>query len=327
MRKGIDFKGREWEERKLSSRMTDISGKRFERLTVLIPVISNKQNKWLCRCDCGNDVVVAYSALTSNSTKSCGCLHKETVVNYFKECRSNYIGKQFGRLTVVEFVSAEKSDAIYKFKCTCGNVIETTLHSVKDGNTKSCGCLKRDRFDTYKTDIIGKKFGHLTVQSYDGINVYGTSDFQCLCDCGETVVVSRNSLITGHTQSCGCIRSIGENNIKEILNKTNLKFKPQYVFTDLISDAGGWLPYDFAILNDDGKVERLIEFDGLQHVKPYDYFGGKEKFLKVQNNDTLKNQYAISRNIPLVRIPYSKRDTMVLDDLLGSKYLYRMLQC
>lgn len=325
MREGVDFKGREWQERSLSSRMTDISGTHFGRLTALFPVTSGKQNKWLCRCDCGNEVVVAYNALTSNSTKSCGCLHRETVVNYFQECRLKYIGQQFGRLTAIQFVSAEKNDAVYKFECICGNVIETTLHSVKDGNTKSCGCLKRDHFNMYKTDIIGHKFGKLTVQSYAGVNVYGTSDFICLCDCGETVVVSRNSLITGHTKSCGCIRSVGENNIKNLLNQTNLKFKPQYVFADLISNAGGWLPYDFAIFDINGQVERLIEFDGMQHVKPYEYFGGEEKFLRLKENDFLKNQYALSHNIPLVRIPYLKRDTMTLNDLLGDQYLYRSL--
>ncbi len=70
------------------------------------------------------------------------------------------------------------------------------------------------------------------------------------------------------------------------------------------------------------EFSRLVEFDGEQHTNPYDFFGGEEKFLKVQHNDTIKNQYAISHNISLVRIPYSKRDSMVLDDLLGSEYIY-----
>ena len=74
--------------------------------------------------------------------------------------------------------------------------------------------------------------------------------------------------------------------------------------------------------NNSEKVVRLIEFDGKQHEKPYDFFGGEEKFLKVQKNDTLKNQYALDHNIPLVRIPYKKRDSMTLDDLLGSEYVY-----
>lgn len=65
--------------------------------------------------------------------------------------------------------------------------------------------------------------------------------------------------------------------------------------------------------------------DGQQHNKPYEYFGGVEKFLTVRKNDTLKNQYALSHNIPLVRIPYSKRDSMTLDDILGDSYLYKTI--
>lgn len=323
VRSGIDCRENEWEERNLSGKMIDISGMRFGRLVAMFPVMSNNKKQWLCQCDCGNEVSVTYNSLTTGNAKSCGCLQKEKASERWEEYRAeqNLIGKQFGRLTVLEFVGINK-EAIYRFKCACGNVIETFIHSVKDGNTQSCGCLKQDYIDSYKTDIIGKKFGHLLVKSYVGLNSNGASNFECLCDCGETTIVSRNSLITGHTQSCGCLRSVGENNIKQLLDESNLKYKSQYVFTDLLSDAGGWLPYDFAIFDDGGEVARLIEFDGLQHVKPYEYFGGEEKFLKVQRNDILKNQYAISHNIPLVRIPYSKRDSIVLDDLLGSEYIY-----
>ena len=208
MRKGVDCRGNQWEERQLFGKMIDITGKHFERLTVLFPVNSNNKKKWLCQCSCGNEVVVGYNNLTMNNTKSCGCLQKDIASKNWEEYRNNknYIGQQFGRLTVVEFVNVEKNEAIYRFRCTCGNIIETSLHSVKEGNTKSCGCLKKDYINSYKTDIIGKKFGHLLVQSYVGINAYGNSDFKCLCDCGETVIVSRNSLLTKHTQSCGCAR-------------------------------------------------------------------------------------------------------------------------
>ena len=67
----------------------------------------------------------------------------------------------------------------------------------------------------------------------------------------------------------------------------------------------------------------LIEFDGVHHVHPVDHFGGENKFKIQQENDVLKNQYALSHNIPLVRIPYSKRDYINLDDILGDKYLIK----
>ena len=54
-----------------------------------------------------------------------------------------------------------------------------------------------------------------------------------------------------------------------------------------------------------------------------DYFGGNESFQVLKENDELKNQYAVSHNIPLVRIPYSKCNTISLEDLLGDKYLIK----
>ena len=61
----------------------DITGQRFGRLTAikLIPkeerTWSNKERAWLCKCDCGNEVIVRQRSLRSTRmTKSCGCLRK-----------------------------------------------------------------------------------------------------------------------------------------------------------------------------------------------------------------------------------------------------------
>lgn len=61
-----------------------------------------------------------------------------------------------------------------------------------------------------REDIINKQFGHLTVirqveskKTPDGST---QTCFECLCDCGNKVVVTRNHLITGHTKSCGCAK-------------------------------------------------------------------------------------------------------------------------
>lgn len=46
------------------------------RLTVVDYV---GDRKWVCRCECGNTVVVRAENLVSKHTKSCGCLNKETM--------------------------------------------------------------------------------------------------------------------------------------------------------------------------------------------------------------------------------------------------------
>lgn len=61
----------------------DITGQRFGRLTAikLIPkeerTWSNKERAWLCKCDCGNEVIVRQRSLRgARMTQSCGCVRK-----------------------------------------------------------------------------------------------------------------------------------------------------------------------------------------------------------------------------------------------------------
>lgn len=58
------------------SELIDLTGKKFGKLTVLKRVENNKhrQPQWLCKCDCGNEAVVAGQKLRTGHTKSCGCI-------------------------------------------------------------------------------------------------------------------------------------------------------------------------------------------------------------------------------------------------------------
>lgn len=57
----------------------DLTGERFGRLTVIQRAGSyrDRHSTWLVKCDCGNEKIVAYNALTSGDTRSCGCLIKD----------------------------------------------------------------------------------------------------------------------------------------------------------------------------------------------------------------------------------------------------------
>ena len=55
------------------------------------------------------------------------------------------VGRRFGRLTVIERNGVnEHRRALWKCACSCGNEITVSTSSLKSGNTKSCGCLKRE---------------------------------------------------------------------------------------------------------------------------------------------------------------------------------------
>lgn len=61
----------------------DLTNQKFNKLTVIkqtedyVKPNGKHEAQWLCKCDCGNKVVVVGHCLTSGHTKSCGCLQKE----------------------------------------------------------------------------------------------------------------------------------------------------------------------------------------------------------------------------------------------------------
>ena len=56
----------------------------------------------------------------------------------------NLVGKRFGRLTVVEFDRLQNHKTYWKCLCSCGLTVIATGNNLRSGNTKSCGCLRRE---------------------------------------------------------------------------------------------------------------------------------------------------------------------------------------
>lgn len=57
----------------------DETGKRYGKLTVITLHHVHRQCYWLCRCDCGNEIIVKGSRLRCGGTRSCGCLIGDTL--------------------------------------------------------------------------------------------------------------------------------------------------------------------------------------------------------------------------------------------------------
>lgn len=73
-------------------------------------------------------------------------------------------------------------------------------------------------------DLVGKRFGRLTVvKFYESRNK--TRYWECLCDCGNTKIVSSSCLVHGVTKSCGCLArdiTVNRNKQNKIKNKYDL---------------------------------------------------------------------------------------------------------
>ena len=119
--------------------ITNLTGKRFGHLVVLEKsdkkINSISFFSWKCKCDCGNITYVTTANLNSGHTKSCGCMNG-----------INFIGKKFGKLTVLEKCKDYRIDNrdTYKCLCECGNITYVNSHDLLEGHTRSCGCLHKE---------------------------------------------------------------------------------------------------------------------------------------------------------------------------------------
>ena len=98
------------------------------------------------------------------------------------------------------------------------------------------------------------------------------------------------------------MNSRGEREIAEYMRKHKIRYEIQYGFNDLVS--GSPLKFDFAIFDNSNKLIALIEYQGEQHFKSVDFFGGEKKFARELMNDKLKRIYCKNKGIKLIEIPY-----------------------
>ena len=132
----------------------DLTGKKFGKLTVVsrnadkISPCGQRRTTWNCVCDCGNKTIVSSNNLRRGHTNSCGCL------NLNRERFINLVGMRFGMLEVLhredDYVKPSgRKILMWKCRCDCGNMVTVSGECLRHGNTKSCGCQRRNKFRTH----------------------------------------------------------------------------------------------------------------------------------------------------------------------------------
>ncbi len=124
----------------------NLTGQRFGKLSVQYATEKRADQGsivWHCLCDCGNECEVTARRLTRGKVRSCGCLSNPPL--------KDYIGKTFGRLTVLEYAGTAKglgyatgTARFWKCRCSCGNEAVVSQTELQSGGTQSCGCLQKE---------------------------------------------------------------------------------------------------------------------------------------------------------------------------------------
>ena len=132
------------------------------------------------------------------------------------------VGYRTGNLTVVSKTDERKNGyTVWLCRCDCGGTVRLDTRTLQRGTVsdcgketlaevtqllhgakRSCGCMR----DLPLKDIVGQRFGNLTVTGYYG-KTAGMHRWECKCDCGKTAIVGQASLLSGKTRSCGCLRA------------------------------------------------------------------------------------------------------------------------
>ncbi|MBV5346707.1 HNH endonuclease [bacterium] len=193
----------------MSRKINDLTGKIFNKLTVLEKLDERINNSiaWRCKCVCGNEKIVNSIALIHGFTKSC------------KSCKNSLtkkdtpIGKEFNHLTILEDVEYYIGNNGRKFRqvkclCDCGKEKIVQLRRVLSGKVKSCGCV-------FKKFIAKKDLMTTTLKHWNVIKREPKDTYLCTCKkCKAVVIFNHKSLIKD--KQCTCYK---KQHKKTVINK------------------------------------------------------------------------------------------------------------
>lgn len=248
----------------------------------------------ILKCPNGHEYTVTFSNFKNQSQRCPYCYGN---AKYTIEEVREYI-ESFGYELLSKEYKGSNSPLI--IKCPQGHVTDTITYSRFKLGCRCKKCADEKRGDNKKLSYEEVK-GYIESFEYKLLSTeYEKSNKKLLIQCNkkhEPYLASWNDFQQG-CRCPYCNESKGEKRIEEFLNINNISYIPQYRFKDC--KFKNTLPFDFYLLD----YNVLIEYDGEQHYKIKDIFGGLDGFVDRIIRDTIKNEYCKKNNIKLIRIPY-----------------------
>ena len=234
----------------------------------------------------------------------------------------DFTGQTCGCWQVIErdmHPTSKSHETFWKCVCrNCGNQASVRKTDL-DRKPKSCNKCKGEfisetmRKNDNTVWQIGDRYGLLTIIDFSKTNNHHTY-VKVQCDCGSEPFDVRLEHLKGQnrngkTYSCGCLsESGGELKIRQLLEQYNVDFQKQY----RIKYNDATMIFDFVIFKNN-EIIAAIEYNGEQHYRPVDFFGGEEAFIKQQERDNRKTEYCNTHGINLIWIPYTDYDLISPD--------------
>ena len=256
-------------------------------------------------CSCGNAFEKSWHKFNSQSQRRCqACSRKQPQKDFstFQKEVYDLVGNEY---TFSGYEGANVKTLVTHN--TCGNVYGVTPSKFITSNRRCPHC-------NGGSNLGAIEFKNRLIELYSG-EIEITGEFRKM----RELTTFRNTIyniefsayptnvIQGY--SLGRKISRGEHNIKSWLEENKVVFEYQFVFPELKR-----MPFDFYIPS----KNIAIEFDGEQHFRPVEYFGGENKYNKQIKSDKRKTDYCSKNKVELIRIPYWKFDEIntILEDAI-----------
>lgn len=227
--------------------------------------------------------------------------------------KSNLIHNYLYDYSLVEYTSSKEKVSIIcnkhgKFKQS------PTQHILGQGCNSCAIILNTDKSRSNTSEIVSRfNLVHNNKYDYSLVN-YIDAKTKVVIICkkhGQFEQIPHNHLVGQHCPKCSI--SKGVEKICKILDNNKIEYKIEQTIPGCISEKNMLLRFDvyIPILN------TYIEYDGEQHFRPVEIWGGKETFLSTKKRDKIKNDFCKKKKINLYRISYKENIDDKIEQLLN----------
>lgn len=259
---------------------------------------------------------VYWDAMPANILKGQGCKKcmKEKISSHLSKSHQQYVADLAIANPFVEVVDDYNgSSTSILHHCLLHNVYwKMSPHNALMGN----GCVECRKekhqkafaktHEEYISDVALVNPDIEVIGEY--INAKTPILHRCKID-GREWIAAPTNILSG--QGCPqCKESSGERHVRLWLDKNNISYVREKIFEDCHDKQS--LPFDFYLTD----YNIAIEYQGQQHYRSIDIFGGERAFKLQQNHDKIKSDYCEVNNIRLICIPYYENVEEKLNNIL-----------
>ena len=300
----------------------------------------NASQKLDIKCSCGNIYKISFSDIKRFKQYNCPKCSDIKRVNDMKNKdidNLNYYNynqvKSIINNTDSKLLSTNYNTCYDKLelKCSCGKTYYQSFthisNKIKTNKPILCpDCMKNISDDKFRLNECDIKHKIMELYGYEKFKIVDFNKYKnnktkiefIHADCGHKFYSTLHNILVAERSCPNCENNhtLGIRKIIKFLENNNITYELEKKFNDCKYKR--LLPFDIYL----NSYNALIEFDGEQHYKSIDYFGGDESFELCKIRDNIKNEYCKNKNIPLLRIKYNQINQI---DSLLKEYIDKLI--